>query len=127
MVRSVTAKLVLLMALLSLPLQGMVNAGMLGCQMESGTDSMSVASAAMSGNGTGMGERCKTLPRGAHGAGGCKVCPSCTLCPAAACIDSHASAPIAFALSFADVQIGLPPLIFPSSIKHPPRPSISLG
>src|SRR4051794_11012814 len=112
MVRSVTAKLMLLLALFSLPLQGMVSAGMLGCQMESGTDSMSVASAAMSGNGMGMGERCKTSPLGAHGASGCKVCPSCTLCPAAACIDSHASAPVTFALSFADIQIRLPPLIF---------------
>ena len=121
MMRGVTAKLVLLVALLSLPLQGMVSAGMLGCQMQFGTDSMTVVSAAMSGNGKGMGERCKTSPLG------CKVCPSCTLCPAAACINSHASAPVTFALFFADVQIRLPPLIFPSPIKHPPRLAISLS
>jgi hypothetical protein len=85
MIRGVTAKLVLLLALFSLPLQGMVSAGMLGCQMKSGTDSMGMVSATMSGNGMGMGERCKTSLLGVHGAGGCKVCPSCTLCPAAAC------------------------------------------
>ena len=127
MVRGVTAKLVLFIALLSLPLQGMINAGMLGCQMESGTASMGVVSAAMSDNGMSMGERCKTSPLGAHGAGGCKVCPSCTLCPATACINSHASTPVALALFFADVQMGLPPLLFPSPIKHPPRLSSSLG
>ena len=127
MVRGVTAKLVLFIAQLSLPLQGMVSAGMLGCQMESGTDSMSVASAAMSGNGMDRGERCKTWPLGAHGAGGCKVCPSCTLCPAAACINSHASAPVTLALFFPDVQIVLPPLMFPSPIKHPPRPVFPIG
>ena len=125
MVRSVTEKLVLLLALFSFLLQGMVNAGKLGCQMESGANSMSFGSATMSANGMGMGERCKTSPLGA---GDCKVCPSCSLCcPAAACIDSHASAPITLALSFADVQVRLPPLMFPSPIKHPPRSSISLG
>ncbi len=120
MIRGVTAKLVLMMALLSLPLQGIVNATMLGCQMDSGKDSMSVAGAAMSG-GTGMGERCKTSGLGAQGAGGCKVCPSCTLCPAAACIDSHTNTSVTLALFFAEVQIDLPPLVFPPAIKHPPR------
>ena len=121
MVRDITAKLVLLLVLFSSPLQGRVGAGMLGCQMQAGTDSMGVVGAAMSGDGMSMGERCKISPLGIHGAGDCKLCPSCTLCPAAACIDSHASAPVAFALLFADVESARPPLMFPSPIKHPPR------
>ena len=123
--RGIAAKIVLMMALLSLPLQGIVNATMLDCQMQSGMVSMSVTGPATAGsNAGGMSERCKTFTSGVHGAAGCKVCPSCTLCLVAACIDSHTSSLIAVPPDFVSGPIAFPPLVFPAAIKHSPRPSV---
>ena len=121
MVRLMAAKLMLVIFLFGSTLQGIADIARLGCQPQSGSASMAAADSDTASDDMGATERCNTFKLGVHGAAGCEVCPSCTLCHVAICLDTQA---VAGALAVADAVpvpiAGARSITFPP-IKHPPR------
>ena len=127
MIRLAATRLMLVISLLGLPLQGIAGIAMLGCLLPTGSTSMSMVDSDTSGDDMGMIDRCKTFNQGFHGAAGCQVCSSCSFCPAAFCLDTQVGVGT---LAFADpvpAPIGAARSIFLPPIKHPPRPASLLG
>lgn len=127
MVRLTATRLMLVISLLGLPLQGIAGIAMLSCLLPTGNASMSTVDSDMSSNDMGMVDRCKTFKWGIHGAVGCQVCSSCGLCPVAFCLDTQAGPGT---LSWTDpvpTPIGAARSIFLPPLKHPPRPGSLLG
>jgi hypothetical protein len=127
MVRLTAARLMLVISLLGLPLQGIAGIAMLGCLLPTGSTSMSAVDSDTSSNDMGMADRCKTFKLGVQGAAGCQVCSSCSLCPVTFCLDTQAGLGM---LAWADLiprPIAAARSIFLPPIKHPPRPTSLLG
>src|SRR5262249_2692502 len=127
MVRLMAARLMLVLSLVGLPLQGMAGIAMLGCLLPTGNTSASTIDSDMSGDNMGVMDPCKNFKLGAHGAAGCQVCSSCSLCPAGVCLDTRAGPGMLAWTDSVATPIDVARSIFFPPLKHPPRPTSLLG
>lgn len=127
MARLTAVRLMLVIFLLGLPLQGIAGIAMLGCLLPTGSTSMSTADSDTSSNDMRMMDRCKTFKPGVHGAAGCRVCSSCSLCPVPFCPCTQAEAGVLASADPLPTPIGAARSIFLPPIKHPPRLPSLLG
>lgn len=127
MARLMAARLMLVLSLVGLPLQGIAGIAMFGCLLPTGNTSVSTIDSDMSGNDMGMMDRCKTFGPGLQDSAGCQVCSSCSLCPAAVCLDTRAGpGMLAWTDSVATPVDAARSIFFPP-LKHPPRPTSTLS
>jgi hypothetical protein len=122
MVRLTAARLMLVISLLGLPLQGIAGIAMLGCLLPTGSTSMSAVDPDTSTEDMAIADRCM----GVQGAAGCQVC-SCSLCPVAFCLDTQAGLGVLAWTDAIPTPIAAARSIFLPPIKHPPRRTSLLG